>query len=108
MELPRPQVPKLLADAAGYEFVGWLSRLWSAVADTSNTVTLTVSAATTVKADHRVRAQSAIFFTATTANAAAEIGAGTMYVSSKGSKTFTITHANNAQADRTFDYAVLE
>lgn len=108
MELPRPQLTKQLSEAAGYEFTGWLSRLWSSVADTSNTVTLAVSAATTVVSDQRVREQSAVFFTPTTSNAAAEIGNGTMYVSSKGSKTFTITHANNAQADRTFDYVVLE
>jgi hypothetical protein len=36
-----------------------------------------------------------------TANAAAELGNGTIYVSSVGNKTATITHANNAQADRT-------
>jgi len=29
-----------------------------------------------------------------------------MYVSSKGDQAFTITHANNAQTDRTFGYVV--
>ena len=42
----------------------------------------------------------------TTANAAAEVGAGGMYVSAQGDGSFTVTHANNAQADRTFDYTV--
>jgi hypothetical protein len=42
----------------------------------------------------------------TTANAAAEIGNGTIYVSSRGKQTATITHANNSQTDRTFAYAL--
>ena len=69
------------------------------------TVTLTTSSATTVVADRRVGGDSKILFTATDALAAAEIGAGGFYVSSKGKETFTITHANNA-GTRTFDYCV--
>lgn len=39
-----------------------------------------------------------------TANAAAELAAGTMYVleANRALRQFTITHANNAQTDRTF------
>lgn len=39
-----------------------------------------------------------------TAHAAAEIGNGTMFISSIRNGSFTVTHANNAQADRTFRF----
>lgn len=69
-------------------------------------VTLTESAATTVVNDPRVDSlSSAVTFSPTTANAAAEVGNGTMYIT-YGDGSFTLTHANNAQTDRTFRYAV--
>jgi hypothetical protein len=70
-------------------------------------ITLTANAASTVVTERRVGANSYIGFMPTTANAASEISAGTLYVSSRGKQTFTITHANNAQADRTFTYCIL-
>jgi hypothetical protein len=69
-------------------------------------VTLTAGAASTVVTDNNFAPGSVPRFTPTTANAAAEIGNGTMYVSARANKSFTITHANNAQADRTFLYAI--
>ena len=71
------------------------------------TVTLTASAANTTVTDNNCASGSTVLFTPTTANAAAEIGNGTMYLSSVANKSFTITHANNAQADRTFRYAII-
>lgn len=71
------------------------------------TVTLASSATSTVVTDFRVGPHSFIGFMPITANAAAELGAGTLYVSSRGGETFTITHANNAQTDRNFVYCVL-
>lgn len=65
-------------------------------------VTLTASAASTDVTAINVGADTKIFLTPTTANASAEFGNGTIYVSSVGQGTFTITHANNAQTDRTF------
>ena len=61
---------------------------------------------------------SHINFTASTANASAEFGNGTLYVSAITpanphasppvlNATITITHANNAQTDRTFRYAII-
>jgi hypothetical protein len=70
-------------------------------------VTLTASATSTTVTEARAGSDSVILFTPTTANAAAEQGAGGMYVSANGKQTFTITHANNAQTDRTFRYAVI-
>lgn len=69
-------------------------------------VTLTAAAATTTVTDARVGGNSKITYSPTTANASAEIGAGTIYVSAKNEGSFVVTHANNAQADRTFDYTI--
>jgi len=68
-------------------------------------VTLTANQATTTLSNIDIGPESFIGFTPTTANAATELA--TMYVSSRGQKTATITHANNAQIDRTFSYVVL-
>ena len=74
-----------------------------------DSVTLTANdTTTTVTPDVRIMNSAAkILLTPTTANAAAEQGNGTMYVSEVTRTTFTITHANNAQADRTFQYAII-
>ena len=68
--------------------------------------TCTLSAATTAVTDANVGTDSKITLTARHANAAAEVGNGTIYVSSIGRGTFTVTHANSATANRTFDYQV--
>ncbi len=74
-------------------------------------VTLTANAASTTvtETEGRISTSAVILFMPTTANAAAEVGAGTMYVSATDPEnhTFTITHANNAQVDRTFRYALV-
>lgn len=80
------------------------------------TVTLTANSATTTVtiSDGTLGSDTAVFFMPTTANAATEFGAGTMYVSSRtvqGGATltgsFVITHVNNAQTDRTFYYILV-
>jgi hypothetical protein len=73
--------------------------------DNYGSVTLTASTATTVVSEARVTDFSTVILTPRTANAAAELGAGGMYVSAMALGSFTITHANNAQTDRTFDYS---
>lgn len=49
---------------------------------------------------------SKVMLTPTTANGAAEYGAGTCYVSSKAQGSFIVKHANSATTLRTFDYAI--
>lgn len=68
-------------------------------------VTLTASAASTTLTDKRIGVYSVILFCPTTANAAT--ATGNLYVSAKGNGTATLTHTNNAQTDRTFDYVVI-
>ena len=73
----------------------------------TGSVTLTASAASTVVADKRLSATSFFALMPTTANASAEAGNGTIYVSSQGKQTLTLTHANNGQTDRTYRYVIL-
>lgn len=73
--------------------------------NSTGSVTLTASSATTTVADLRAGQDSVILFMPTTANAAAAVGG--LYVSARGKQSFTLTHANNAQTDRTFAYVVL-
>jgi hypothetical protein len=68
-------------------------------------VTLTASATTTAVTDYRVGRDSVVVLMPTTSNAAAAVG--TTYVSALTQNGFTLTHANNAQTDRTFGYAVV-
>jgi hypothetical protein len=73
----------------------------------TGSVTLAAGAAGTVVNDPRATAASVILLMPLTANAAAELGNGTVFVSARGKGSFTLTHANNAQSDRTFDFAVI-
>lgn len=70
-------------------------------------VTLTASAASTVVTAPNCSSESAVFLSPTTANASAEQGAGTIYISAVANGSFTIAHANNAQADRTYHYVCI-
>lgn len=70
-------------------------------------VTLTVSVATTTVTTSNCASGSTPILTPTTANAAAEVGNGTMYVSAVANGSFTITHANSGTTGRTFLYAIL-
>lgn len=73
------------------------------------TVTLTANAgSTTVKA--AVGSMSVVLLMPQTANAAAEIGNGTLYIAPSNyvkDTSFQITHANNSQADRAYGFAIL-
>ena len=74
---------------------------------TVGSITLTASQTTTTLTNIAIGPDSFIGFMPTTANAASEIGNGTLYVSARTDGSATITHANNAQNDRTFAYVVL-
>ena len=72
-------------------------------------LTLTANAASTTITDIRISPQSVIVWHPRTANAAAEMAAGTMYITDAniGNGTATVTHANNAQTDRDFRLAIV-
>jgi hypothetical protein len=71
------------------------------------TVTLRTSQTTTTVTAINCGASSRVFLMPTTANASAEFGAGAIYISSVASGTFVITHASNANADKTFYWVAL-
>lgn len=68
-------------------------------------VTLTPNSTSTVVTDSRVGSQSYIGFMPQTSNAAVELNS--IWVSSRGSGTFTITHDNKGTTDRTFTYCIM-
>lgn len=69
-------------------------------------VTLTANAATTTVTDSRIGSSTRPVLQAKTANAAAEVGAGTIWVATPTQFTVVINHANNAQTDRTFSMSL--
>ncbi len=73
------------------------------------TVTLTANQATTTLSDRRIGPDSVILPMPTTANAAAEVGAGTLYQDYPNVTLgqMTLNHASNAQTDRDFAYILL-
>jgi hypothetical protein len=87
------------------KFAMALRQIGEGRSNATGTFTLTANAASTAVTAVNCGSSSTVLVTPTTANAAAEIGAGTMYIGTVGNGTFTVTHANNAQADRTFLYA---
>jgi hypothetical protein len=99
-----------------HALVAWCNRMWSAMVYLSKgklnctvTLTLTENAATTTFADKRLSPSSVVLFDPKTANAATELYGATMYVltANRGNESWTITHANNAQTDRTFEVAII-
>lgn len=74
-----------------------------------NEVTLTAGAASTTFTDDRLSVNSFIGLMPRTANAAAELGNGTLYIADAGrlSGSAVITHANNAQTDRTYTVLII-
>lgn len=83
--------------------------IWSGKLNCTGEITLTANAATTVLNRKGLSPQSVVHFDPRTANAAAEIYGGTMYVTTanRTNDSWVITHANNANADRTFSYTVI-
>lgn len=73
------------------------------------TLTLAASVASTTLTDARITPQSFIGMMPLTANATAELGNGTLYfpAATQTTGSVVITHANNAQTDRTFTLLII-
>ena len=91
------------------QMTAWALRVTRGKTTNFGAVTLTDSAASTAVTDEKCTTGSVILFDPMTANAAAEIYGASMYVTAANRRngTFTITHANNAQTDRTFRYTIV-
>ena len=72
-------------------------------------LTLREDEATTVLTDSRLSVQSVVIFDPKTANAAAALYGGSMYVltANRTNGAWTITHPNNAQTDKHFQCAII-
>mgnify|MGYP000903335130 FL=1 len=79
--------------------------LFAGRSNAANQFTLTANTTTTTVTAPNVSVDTHYTFGARTANAAAALA--NMYVSTKAQGSFTLTHANNSQTDRTFDYHAL-
>ena len=75
----------------------------------TDTFTLTPSAAATTLSDARLSVDGAVLFDPLTANAAAELAAGTLYATeaNRDDEVWIFTHANNAQTDRDFRLLII-
>ena len=104
--LPVPAVVDPTTRSAISRIIDWVFRVvMQGKLNCVGTITLTINSATTAMSDPRLGGESWIGFMPTTANAAAAIGG--LFVTAQGNGTATLNHANNAQADRTFTYAIL-
>ena len=82
-----------------------INRIVEGRTDNYGSVTLTANDTTTTVTNQWASENSTIVLSPRTANAAAAVA--TTYVSSKLNGSFVLTHANNAQTDKTFDYAMI-
>ena len=94
---------RLSKDASNRDISEVVNNILDGNTNNKGSVTLTASAV----ADLRAGPESVVVLMPTTANASAEVGAGTIYVSARAKQTFTLTHANNGQTDRTYKYAII-
>lgn len=87
------------------ETLNVLVAFWNSV----DTLTLSASVASTTLSDARIGRNTVVLYTPTTANGSAEIGNGTIYQTYPNATEgqAVINHANNAQTDRTFAYALV-
>jgi hypothetical protein len=84
-----------------------INELASGRSNATGTFTLAASATSTAVTAPTCGTGSVPILVPTTANAAAEIGNGTIYVSAVAKGSFTVTHASNGQTDRTFLFVCL-
>lgn len=89
------------------KIIACIRQLGEGRSNANGTFTLTANAASTTVTAALCGSGSLILYMPTTANAAAEVGAGTMYIGTVSNGSFVVTHANNANADRTFKYIAL-
>jgi hypothetical protein len=90
-----------------YRLVNAIRQLLQGRSNAAGSVTLAAGAASTTVTAPNCASSAQVFLFPKTAHAAAELAAGTCWVSAVAGGAFTLTHANNAQTDRTFSYVCL-
>lgn len=108
MTTGRPRVSEFQPDEGQHrrQIARALNEALAGRLDCTKLVTLTEDVTTTTVTDARININTAVLAMPTTANAAAEIGAGGMYFTTANGSV-VVTHANNAQTDRTFMLAFI-
>jgi hypothetical protein len=84
-----------------------IQQLAAGRSNATGTFTLTAGATSTAVTAPNCSINSVPLVSPTTANAAAEMGNGTMYIGTIADGSFTVTHANNGQTDRTFRWVAI-
>ena len=106
-----PAVPRIFDDVKGWAIKAGdvINNILLGRLNITTSVTLTANAASTTVTDPRISSTSRLILVPTTENASAEIGNGTIYQATSGrvNGSRVITHANNAQTDRTFDAIII-
>jgi hypothetical protein len=90
-----------------FKIVRAVRELFEGRSNAVGVLTLTANAASTTVTAANCGVGSTVLLTPTSAQAATEVGNGTIYVSTVANGSFTLTHANNSQTGRTFLYAAL-
>jgi len=90
-----------------YKLVRAIRELFEGRSNAVGSFTLAANVGSTTVTAANCGAGSTVLYTPTSANAATEVGNGTIRVSTVANGSFTVTHANNAQTDRMFLYAAL-
>lgn len=83
-----------------------LQQLAAGRSNATGTVTLSTGVSATTVSDPNCAVGTVPLLVPASANAATEMGNGTIYVSAIANGSFTITHANSAVTGRTFLYAL--
>lgn len=89
------------------KIVNAINQLAQGRSNAVGTFTLTDSTTTTTVTSINCGEGSTILYTPTTADASAEVGAGTIYIETVSNGSFIVTHANSAVTTRSFMYAAI-
>lgn len=102
----RPRPPLRMPDVAEhvYRLALAIHGLLDGKHEATGTVTLAAGGTTTTLTDKRIGGSTVLSLSPTTANAAGALA--TTYVATYSQGSCIITHANNAQTDRTFRYSI--
>jgi hypothetical protein len=87
------------------KFAVAIQQLYAGRSNATGTVTLAAGETSTIVSPPNCAPQSAVFLFPKTANGAAALA--TTFISAVGKQSFTISHAINAQTDRSFFYVCL-
>lgn len=100
-----PELPAFGAESRAVAIT--VNRALRGKTNNAGRATLVASTLTTTVSTKICETTSKVILFPETANAAAELGNGTMYVSQRLAGSFLIAHASNAQTDRIFSYIIV-